>query len=508
MLLFRRRMGLAEKLGLLLVVLITPALGIYGYLAHQSRQRVLMNEASAELRNHATLVEAAVVGAVERGELLVLKQRLERLARADRILGIAAFEASGEAILVTDHLTEATEELAELARRASATATDLEEPRDLGNGPALVRTVIFAPRQGPPIVAIVARDLSYVEVLGRNLNQSLALTGVLLLLATGGLVFVLSRATVGRPAAAIVRGAEAIASGQLETTVPEEGAEELARLARAFNAMTHALREARARTSEEEARRLAEQAGRLGAERKLQHARALAAVGRVAASIGHEIGSPLGVILGRARLLAQQPGCNEAVRRDLTTIAEQSERISRVVARLLSVARPPKAGAKCSQVGVVIADVLLFLGPECRQRHIVTRVEGAVGQASVSLEPDHLFQVLFNLCLNAIEAQPDGGELTVAVKQARAEGHRPRIAIEVTDAGPGIPEDVEPRIFEPFFTTKSDRGGSGLGLDIVSGLIGDAGGAVGLVRGASAGACFRVTLPACEPPVSAVRSVA
>jgi signal transduction histidine kinase len=317
-----------------------------------------MTEASAELRNHATLVEAAVAGAVERGEIPVLKQRLERLARADRILGIAAFDAHGEPILVTDHLTEATAELGELARRASATATEIEEVRQLANGPTLVRTMTFEPRSGPPLVAIVARDLRYVDVLGDTLNRSLALTGLLLFFVTGALVYFLSRATVVRPAAAIVRGAEAVASGELETKVPEQGAEELARLARAFNEMTFSLREARARAAEEEARRVGEESARLGAERKLQHARALAAVGRVAASIAHEIGSPLGVILGRARLLAQQPGCGEALRKDLMTIAEQSERISRVVARLLSVARPPKAARGWSRVDAVITQVL------------------------------------------------------------------------------------------------------------------------------------------------------
>jgi signal transduction histidine kinase len=490
-------MGLAQQLGFLLVLLIALALAIYGFVSHESRQRVLMTEASAELRNHATLVEAAVGGAVERGEVHVLKQRLERLARADRILGIAAFDAQAQPILVTDHLAGATSELSELARRAFASGVDFEEPRRLGTRPTLVRTVTFSPRSGAPVVAIVARDLDYVAKLGRTLNRNLVVTGIVLLGATGLLVMLLSRATVGRPASSIVRGAEAIASGDLATTVPEQGAEELARLARAFNAMTLSLRKARARAEEEETRRLAEEAGRVVAERKLQHARALAAVGQVAASIAHEIGSPLGVILGRARLLAAEPGCAELLKQNLETIAEQSERISRVVARLLTVARPPKATAGSSNVARVVADVLQFLGPECRQRGIEARVECQDTLVSVALEPDQLFQVLFNLCLNAIEAQPTGGELTVRIAQTLevAHGQANRVVIEVSDAGAGVPRPLEKRIFEPFFTTKADRSGSGLGLDIVTGIVREVGGAIELAPTQGRGACFRIGLP-------------
>lgn len=498
----RSRMGLARQLGLLLVLPIALTFGAYGTLSQRSRHQALMAEASAELRNHATLVEAAVGGAVERGQVQLLKDRLERIARADRILGIAAFDAGGRPILVTDHLEAAQARLGQIAKRAAERGTDFEESSDLGGGPTLTRTVTLSANTGGPVIAVVARDLGYVEKLNASLNRGLAVTGLALLFAALGLVMLLTRATVGRPAGAIVAGAERIASGDLTTTVPETGAEELARLARAFNTMTRSLGDARSRAEQEVSRRLAEEEGRVAAERKLQHARALAAVGRVAASIGHEIGSPLGVILGRARLLADQPGCAPEIRGDLETIADQSERISRVVARLLAVARPPQASGKWSDACRVARDVLQFLGPECRQRRIETRVEPGAGEFRVELEGDQLFQVLFNLCWNAIEAQPDGGRLTL-----RVAGENSRVAIDVSDAGPGVPSELADRIFDPFFTTKADRSGSGLGLDIVSGIVQEVGGSVRLADAAGAGACFRVTLPA-APDGAPVEEVA
>lgn len=494
----RRRMALAKQLGLLLVLPVALALGVYGLVSQEGRRRVLMAEASAELRNHATLVEAAVGGAVERGQLDVLKQRLERMARAERILGIAVFDGAGRPVLITDHLEGATSQLVRLARRASESGDDFEELCSLDSGPTLVRTVTFESRSGAPIVAIVARDLAYLVTLGSSLNRGLALTGIALLAVLVVLVLVVSRATVGRPATAIVHGAERIAAGDLETRVPEEGAEELARLGRAFNAMTDSLRDAKRRAEQEES-------GRVAAERKLQHARALAAVGQVAASIAHEIGSPLGVILGRARRLADQAGCPEAQKRELETIAAQSERISRVVTRLLTVARPPQSAGRSADVGRVLGEVLQFLGPECRQRRIETRVEGLDAPISVAMAPDLFFQVLFNLCLNAIEAQPSGGRLVVSVPSTDPVGAK-RVTVDVVDAGPGVADALAGRIFEPFFTTKADRAGSGLGLDIVSGLLREVGGTIELVAGAGAGAHFRLTLPAVES-TAATRSL-
>jgi signal transduction histidine kinase len=116
----------------------------------------------------------------------------------------------------------------------------------------------------------------------------------------------------------------------------------------------------------------------------------------------------------------------------------------------------------------------------------------------VALDADHLFQVAFNLCLNAVEAQKDGGEITVRIlpsaNGARADGVR-KILLEIEDRGTGVPPEAAARVFDPFFTTKSESGGSGLGLAIVSGIVREAGGTVELASNSEKGSCFRVALP-------------
>ena len=484
------KMGLARQLWLLLVLPIAFVLGLYGYMAHENRRRVLLGEASAELRNHATLVEAAIGGAIERGEVGLLEKRIQQLARADRILGIAAFKAGGEPILVTEQIAGSEAELAALAQRAFELGEGLEEPHELAAGPALVRTVTFIPKSGGPLICVLVRDLRYLDNLAAVLDRGLALTGALLLGITALIAALVSRATIGRPAGNIVEGVERVASGDLQANVPEEGALELARLARAFNRMTVALREAQARAEHEEAARIA-------VERKLQHAQALAAAGQVAASIGHEIGSPLNVILGRARRAAELADCPENLRKELETIAQQSERISRVVARLLDVARPPRTDERGSDIARVVDDVLVFLGPECRRRNIQTRLELCTKATRVTLDADHCFQVIFNLCLNAVEAQKSGGEILVRIispsNGARVEGSE-RVMLEIVDQGSGVAPEAAARVFEPFFTTKTESGGSGLGLAIVSGIVREAGGSVELASSSESGSCFRVAL--------------
>ncbi|WP_437796073.1 ATP-binding protein [Sorangium sp. So ce693] len=499
-------MRLAHQFWLSLVLPIAMAILLYGIFASAHRKQVLREEATAELRNYATLLQAFVESALQRRDVALVRRRAEDFASAERILGIAAFTREGEAIFITKGVEHEAERLEQLARRAFLEGGDIEEAGSLAEQSVLLRTVYIRPSSAnQPLVAVLVRDRHYVEVLERTLNHGLAVTGVVLLLVSAVVAGLVGRFTVALPARAILAGAERVASGDLDAAVPERGAEELSRLASAFNTMTCSLREARERAVREEA-------ARVNGERKLQQAQALAAAGQVATSLGHEIGSPLNVIHGRARRAADLPGCPEHLRAELETIARQSERITRVVSRLVSLARPPRPQQADSDLRRVIDDVVAFLGPECRRRGIepsvLCPVEGAA-RVRVALDSDRLFQVVFNLCLNAVEAQSRGGELVVSVlPECDGPAGSSVVCFEVADAGPGIPAEDLHRIFDPFFTTKAAGGGSGLGLAIVRGIVEEAGGSVETAASATGGARFRITLPAIasDSPASAEAS--
>ncbi|KYF50841.1 histidine kinase [Sorangium cellulosum] len=501
-------MRLAHQFFLSLVLPIAIAILLYGVFASAHRKQIMRDEATAELHNYATLLQAFVESALQRRDIALVRRRAEHFASAERILGVAAFTREGETVFITEGVKGEAPRLAERARRAFQEGGDIEETSTVVGQSVLIRTVSIQPSDAnPPLVAVLVRDRHYIEVLESALNHGLAVTGVLLLLISAIVAGLVGRFTVALPARAILSGAERVASGDLDAAVPEKGAEELSRLAYAFNTMTWSLREARARAQREEA-------ARVNVERRLQQAQALAAAGQVATALGHEIGSPLNVIQGRARRAADLPGCPDNLRAELETIARQSERITRVVSRLVSLARPPRQQHGESDLRRVIEDVVAFLGPECKKRHIETSVicpRDSGDWARVALDSDRLFQVVFNLCLNAIEAQEGGGELVVRVlPECDGPAGARAVCFDVEDAGPGVRTEDARQIFEPFFTTKANRGGSGLGLAIVHGIVQEAGGSVEVASSSTGGARFRITLPTTlsGPPVSSAPGTA
>jgi signal transduction histidine kinase len=491
-------MGVASQMWLFLVVPFAITIVTYVAIAGMQRHTILLGEASAEIKNYTTLIEAAIREPLGHDDLAIVQNRIGQIVQARRVFGVAIFSTDDRSLVASNpELRDVMPILSSLASRALHEGVAVETTAKVVDTPVLLRATTIRPSSGPPVVIVVVRDLSYLERIGALLNKGLLATGLGLLLLTAIGAAVVTRAIVGRPAHAILAGAERVAAGDLGVRVPERGADELARISRAFNEMTASLGDARARADREEQ-------ARAELERRLRHDQALAAAGQVTASLAHEIGSPLNVIMGRARRAADQATCPEPIRAELATIVAQSERITRVVAQLLHVARPsPDTDASGSDLGDVAREVLAFLEPDATRQDVSLRLD-AHEPAWVAIDRDRLFQIVFNLCLNAIEAQPSGGEVLVRVGWGSSDVTGPRMrSLEVEDRGSGVPTELASRIFEPFFTTRASRGGNGLGLAIVGGIVRDAGGSLVLVpRRASAahGALFRVTLPANHEP--------
>ena len=144
-------------------------------------------------------------------------------------------------------------------------------------------------------------------------------------------------------------------------------------------------------------------------------------------------------------------------------------------------------------------EVTAFLAPDLRIRRIDLRLLVADRVPSIVAVRDHVLQVVMNLCVNAIQAQPKGGALRITLALEDAESPADvRIRLEVADAGAGIPEADRTRIFELFFSTKSKAGGTGLGLPIVADIVRDLGGKIEVAKAPEGGALFRVLLPITE----------
>lgn len=223
----------------------------------------------------------------------------------------------------------------------------------------------------------------------------------------------------------------------------------------------------------------------------------LASIGTLVAGLAHEIGTPMGVIQGHAKLLESKL-TDEQARWRLQTIQDQIARISRIIQSLLNMARPHRATGAPVALAPLLDNTLAFLREKLARREIVAIRE--LGEVpSIRGDPERLQQLFLNLFLNAADAMPDGGELRVALRP-RGAGE---VEVAVSDTGSGIAEEDLARVFDPFYTTKAAGHGHGLGLAVARTIVGDHGGDIEVHSEAGGGTTFTVSLPVSRGPTAA-----
>jgi signal transduction histidine kinase len=228
------------------------------------------------------------------------------------------------------------------------------------------------------------------------------------------------------------------------------------------------------------------------ARERASAAERLASLGTLVAGLAHEIGTPMSVIQGHAKLLESSVQGEKAHWR-LQTIGEQVGRISRIMQSLLNMARPAQRPHAPVALDGLLDTTLSFLSEKFKT-HGVEVVRSYEPAPHVMGDPERLQQLFLNLFLNATDAMPSGGQLRVRL------GPTPggELEVRVADAGTGIPEADLERIFDPFFTSKPAGEGSGLGLAVARGIVTDHGGTIEVASQPGKGTEFRIVLPAHE----------
>ncbi|MBW6521451.1 MAG: PAS domain-containing protein [Desulfoarculaceae bacterium] len=218
----------------------------------------------------------------------------------------------------------------------------------------------------------------------------------------------------------------------------------------------------------------------------------LAAVGQLSAGIAHELNTPLGSILGYARLLLKGDNLLPEQQERLSIIAEQAKKSGVIIRELLNFSRlsvqPPDRTITCD-LNQVAVEAIKVLQTELDKRFITAKLDLFVLPA-VTADPKRLEQVFVNIVLNSAQAIGSNGEINIASQCSEHEAQ-----ITVRDSGPGIPPEDLSRIFDPFFTTKPVGQGTGLGLSICAGIINDYGGAIDVRNAPGGGTIFTIILP-------------
>jgi two-component system NtrC family sensor kinase len=365
---------------------------------------------------------------------------------------------------------------------AGITQTSITEDEARGE-PRLETRAAVAIGGRPAGTLLLVESSSRTERLIDARTRRLTITGLLMLVsgtAVGGLAGVF---LVAGRVRAMVSQARRVAAGELDRRIEHLGPDdELAELGRELNAMTERLGEARAQLLEQTE-------AKLRALDQLRHGERLITVGKLAAGFAHELGTPLNVVTVSAKMIADGEAIGDEVPEYARIIAEQGQRMSKILGELMAFARRRAPERVDTDVRELVDTTCKLLTPLAARRGVALRVTGSE-RVDARIDPGQIQQVVTNLVVNAVHASPAGAEVGVHV-----EGSGGWLSIEVRDHGDGIPPEHREHVFEPFFTTKDVGTGTGLGLSVAYGLVTEHGGEIGVESDAVTGTVFHVRLP-------------
>lgn len=452
------------------------------FLAVGSLERQIERRLQEDVELVARSIQRPLARDLERGRPGAVQNALDSAFRIDRVFGAYIYDADGNTVASAGAREPPTRQ-----RQLTELAADGErrgEFGEVGGREVYSYFVPLADSSGRVSALLqVTRRASdfdaYIRKLRRQAGGLLVLTWVLV----GGLVLFGHRRAIGGPLARLLGSMERVREGERGHRADAVGPREISRLALGLNGMLDGISEAE---EEIEARRRQEELLRA----ELRHSERLAAIGRLAAGVAHELGTPLSVIAGRAERALRKTRPGDSVRSALEGITAQVDRMERVVRQLLDFGRreaPDRTRvaafrlcrAAVGSVKEAARDLDVDLQPDPPEEETVLELDAA------SVE-----RTLINLLHNAIQAAPGG---TVRMTWGR---RSPGLRIAVDDSGPGVPPSLRERIFEPFFTTKGPHGGTGLGLAVAHGLARGLGGSLRVSDSPLGGARFEVLLPA------------
>ncbi|WP_163336768.1 HAMP domain-containing sensor histidine kinase [Desulfopila sp. IMCC35008] len=342
----------------------------------------------------------------------------------------------------------------------------------------------------------LSQPLHDFDIFKRKMLKRAVTISTMLALLSGIVLFIFINRQIRVPLNRLTEHAKRIGEGDFSPDNSIRGTDELSDLAYSMNDMCSRLLIAKEKIK-------FEYDARLKTIDQLRHTERLSTFGLISAGIAHEIGTPLNVVDGRAKMIISDGLSDTEIKECAGIIKNQAERMTVIISQLLDFTRQPKRHISTENVSLLINQVFQLLHPMASKQHVSFSLSrGENTTVMVNADVGQIQQVLVNLLMNSVQAMPNGGKVRVSLSNelqtAPHGGKNPPtdfLKIRIIDEGEGICEENLEHIFTPFFTTKQIGTGTGLGLSIVHGIVEDHGGWIEVEGTPGSGACFSVYLP-------------
>ena len=506
----RQAFTLRLRLGLLVALVVTLVVGVSSYLQIQSFE----TSATTELFDGSRLTAQSVADDIEVQEPAQINpddigETLHEFNVANpsirRISVVAINGQTGKPEVYASTALPEREEAITIGKRAIDTKGETWGDRgDVLQSvavPAYWRDEVF----GAVVVTFSLSTIEEMHRTGRSVVVWFVPPAAIVLTL---LVDLLLRRLIHKPIAGIRSTMHRVAEGDLSARAPVKRHDEIGAVAEGLNEMLAEMEnfnvalQARVREATKELRasnsELVESYQRVFALREaLARAEQMAAVGQTAASVAHQIGTPLNLISGYVQMLMEESGEDSRITRRLEIVQEQISKVTAIVRTVLDHARRPMPRQPTS-VAQMVERVCDVARPKLDALGVKLTLAIDRDVPPVSADVVQLELALLNLITNALDAMPGGGALAIAVSPVPA-----GVRIQVADTGAGIAADLLPRIFDPWVTTKTAAHGSGLGLSITRDVVTSHGGTITAASRPGSGATFTIELPAAQEPAAA-----
>lgn len=522
------RVGLASKLAVLLVITTIALFSLFGYLnlrfQQQHAEEIILQDAD----HVGELIVRSLRYHMMRNDREALYQAINDLGTQPGMRRVRILNSSGQINFSTDPL-----EINTVISKKAATCQDchingnkLHEPllshharfytdvageravavvHGVENQPACSNASCHSHDPHQRILGMVDVSLSLAPVSRQIAQQQAELVwfsgAAVLVFSFLSALFIWS--VVARPMKRLLSGIQKVGAGDVTQHLPVDSQDEFGELAISFNKMTQSLARAQqendawAQTLEQ---RVEEKTRDLeGAQRALFEREKMASIGKLAATVAHEVNNPLEGILTYAHLTLKKleklpcdPAPRSEMQENLHTIERESRRCGDLMRNLLAFARKSPSQREGHDLNELIRHGLALIRHQMELRSIDLKTDLQVGLPLVLCDAGQIRQVILAILVNATEAMPAGGTLHVS---SSLNTQRQNVELRFRDTGVGIPAEALPHIFDPFFTTKEGKQNTGLGLAVAHSILQQHGGAISVKSAPGQGAEFSVSLP-------------